>query len=271
MATLYRIKADGSGLHRLLGGSAAKLAGHRPSTAWPALSPDGRQVAFQSGNEPRYGDRRGQPQRQQPPSDRSRRIPDLVAGRHEDRLLGPQLPELTGGGLRHALRRNRLDTAWRETACPELVARRDEARLHLHHPRRMGSRTPVRHECRRNRPAPDRAGGGSHARMVSRRNQDRLPRRQDRRQRVGPVHVYVINANGTNLRRLPPPVSYKNYDCGPAWSPNGKQIAFTPINPFVDRHGSGGIYLMNPDGRHVAHLKGTSGAACGISWRRTPA
>jgi Tol biopolymer transport system component len=82
------------------------------------------------------------------------------------------------------------------------------------------------------------------------------------------VHVYVINANGTNLRRLPPSLSYKNYDCGPAWSPNGKQIAFSPTNPFVDRD-IGGIYLMNPDGRHVVHLKGTTGSACGINWQRT--
>jgi Tol biopolymer transport system component len=78
----------------------------------------------------------------------------------------------------------------------------------------------------------------------------------------------VINADGTNLRRLPPSVSYKNYDCRPAWSPDGKHIAFTPTNPYVD-HTSGGIYLMNPNGQHVVHLKGTTGFTCGISWQRT--
>jgi Tol biopolymer transport system component len=82
------------------------------------------------------------------------------------------------------------------------------------------------------------------------------------------VRVYVINANGTNLRRLAPYVSYKNQDCGPVWSPSGKQIAFSPVNPFVDPDTSG-IYLMNPNGRHLIHLKGTTGAICGISWQRT--
>ena len=85
------------------------------------------------------------------------------------------------------------------------------------------------------------------------------------------VHVYVINADGTNLRRLAPPVSYKKLDCSPAWSPNGKQIAFSPSGPNGDGSISGGIYLMNADGRNVVHLKGTTGFTCGITWQRTPA
>jgi Tol biopolymer transport system component len=84
------------------------------------------------------------------------------------------------------------------------------------------------------------------------------------------VHVDVINADGTNLRRLAPPVSYKNADCRPTWSPDGEHIAFSPTNPFVDAD-LGGIYLMNPSGRNVTHVKGTTGSACGISWQRTPA
>jgi hypothetical protein len=35
--------------------------------------------------------------------------------------------------------------------------------------------------------------------------------------------------------------------------------------------GTGGIYLMDADGRNLVHLKGTTGMTCGIAWQRTPA
>ena len=82
------------------------------------------------------------------------------------------------------------------------------------------------------------------------------------------VRIYVVDADGANLRRLPPSVSYKNQDCGPVWAPDGKRIAFNPSFPTGDG-GIGGIYLMNTDGGDVVHLSGTTNA-CGMSWQRTP-
>ena len=62
------------------------------------------------------------------------------------------------------------------------------------------------------------------------------------------MHVYVINANGTHLRRLAPRINYQYYGCGPTWSPNGKQIAFSRLSPFYPNNDArrGGVYLMDP-------------------------
>jgi Tol biopolymer transport system component len=78
------------------------------------------------------------------------------------------------------------------------------------------------------------------------------------------VRVYLMNADGSEQRRLPPHINYKNQDCNLAWSPDGTRIAFTPdITP------DGGIYLMNTSGKGVVRLKGTTGGdGCGISWQR---
>jgi TolB protein len=78
------------------------------------------------------------------------------------------------------------------------------------------------------------------------------------------VRVYLMKADGSEQRRLPPHIDTKNQDCNLAWSPDGARIAFTP-----DLTPPGGIYLMNTSGKDVVRLKGTTGgAACGISWQR---
>lgn len=76
-------------------------------------------------------------------------------------------------------------------------------------------------------------------------------------------HYHVMKADGTGLRRWPIRFDFKNQDCNLAWSPNGTTIAFTP-------HLAGGIELMRADGTGRVELAGTD-SACGISWQRMPA
>ena len=52
--------------------------------------------------------------------------------------------------------------------------------------------------------------------------------------------IYVVNRDGTNLRRL---TNHPSIDVTPTWSPTGNQIAFTS-----DRTGSPQIWIMNADG-----------------------
>jgi Tol biopolymer transport system component len=66
--------------------------------------------------------------------------------------------------------------------------------------------------------------------------------------------IYVINADGTGLRRL---TNNRVWDDGPAWSPDGRMIAF-----FSLRDGYSEIYVMNPDGsgqRNVSRIHGKRG------------
>lgn len=58
--------------------------------------------------------------------------------------------------------------------------------------------------------------------------------------RDGNSEIYVINRDGSGLRRL---TSHPAIDVTPTWSPTGKQIAFTS-----DRTGSPQIWIMNDDG-----------------------
>jgi len=58
--------------------------------------------------------------------------------------------------------------------------------------------------------------------------------------RDGNSEIYVINRDGSGLRRL---TNHPNIDVTPTWSPTGKQIAFTS-----DRTGSPEIWVMNDDG-----------------------
>jgi TolB protein len=58
--------------------------------------------------------------------------------------------------------------------------------------------------------------------------------------RDGNSEIYVINRDGSGLRRL---TNHPNIDVTPTWSPTGKQIAFTS-----DRTGSPQIWVMNDDG-----------------------
>jgi Tol biopolymer transport system component len=61
--------------------------------------------------------------------------------------------------------------------------------------------------------------------------------------------VYVMNADGSGLRQVVPVLSYVTGSVFPAWSPDGKQIAFT--HQLVDDNGNFAGYqigVVNADG-----------------------
>ena len=62
--------------------------------------------------------------------------------------------------------------------------------------------------------------------------------------------IYVVNRDGTNLRRL---TNHPNIDVTPTWSPTGNQIAFTS-----DRTGSPQIWIMNADGSEPQRITNES-------------
>jgi len=64
--------------------------------------------------------------------------------------------------------------------------------------------------------------------------------------RDGNPEIYVMNADGSDLRRL---TDNDATDQAPAWSPDGTQIAFVS-----DRDGNREIYVMNADGSEPQRL-----------------
>lgn len=64
--------------------------------------------------------------------------------------------------------------------------------------------------------------------------------------RDGNPELYVMNADGTNLRRL---TNHPAIDTSPTWSPLGHQIAFTS-----DRTGSPQIYVVGVDGAGLRRI-----------------
>ena len=69
--------------------------------------------------------------------------------------------------------------------------------------------------------------------------------------------IYVINVDGTDLRQL---TDHPAHDRWPAWAPNGRQIAFYSTR----NNNSGGIFLMDTDGKNVKEL--TDGDETYPSW-----
>jgi len=66
----------------------------------------------------------------------------------------------------------------------------------------------------------------------------------------GNPEIYVVNADGTGLRRL---TDDPLYDISPAWSPDGDRIVFARFKP-MDCATFSEIFLMNADGSNQAPL-----------------
>jgi len=65
------------------------------------------------------------------------------------------------------------------------------------------------------------------------------------------MDIYIINVNGTGLRRL---TDAPGYDAEGSFSPDGKQIVFTS-----SRDGDPDLYIMGADGSNVRQLTNTPG------------
>lgn len=76
-------------------------------------------------------------------------------------------------------------------------------------------------------------------------------------QRDGQTDIYVMNADGSAEARL---TTHPAHDGKPAWSPDGKQIAFES-----DRDGQPEIYIINADGTG-GERRLTTGGGWSPSW-----
>ena len=76
--------------------------------------------------------------------------------------------------------------------------------------------------------------------------------------RDGDPEVYLMNADGTNLRQL---TKNTHSDRSPSWSPDGTQITFQS-----DRDGDSEIFTMNADGTNVRQLTKNTHSDTSPSW-----
>src|SRR5206468_1029853 len=78
--------------------------------------------------------------------------------------------------------------------------------------------------------------------------------------RDGNDEIYVMNRDGTGVKRL---TNDPGEDAYPAWSPDGKEIAFQS-----SRSGNLDIFVMNSDGSNVRNLTNNPAADMAPSWSR---
>ena len=80
--------------------------------------------------------------------------------------------------------------------------------------------------------------------------------------RDGNPEIYVMNVDGSNVRRL---TNHPAGDVTPTWSPSGAQIAFTS-----DRTGQPQIYVMSADGTNLRRLTMADSYADRPTWAPAP-
>ena len=81
----------------------------------------------------------------------------------------------------------------------------------------------------------------------------------DRKSANGEPRIWVMNADGSNLRRLSAGGGAGDHE--PQWSPDGKRIVFSAY-----RGGVGQIYVMKADGSNEVNLSNTSSYELTPSW-----
>jgi Tol biopolymer transport system component len=73
--------------------------------------------------------------------------------------------------------------------------------------------------------------------------------------------VYTISSDGQSKRCL---TDSKSLNSGPAWSPDGKTIAYVTMNPPGSKKTDAGIYVVNPDGANKKMISNIM--AYGVLW-----
>jgi Tol biopolymer transport system component len=68
---------------------------------------------------------------------------------------------------------------------------------------------------------------------------------------VANANVYVVNSDGTGMRRLTDDLSYEGQ---PSWSPDGSRIAFVYVKDEGDGYSNYHIYVMNADGSNWVQI-----------------
>lgn len=81
--------------------------------------------------------------------------------------------------------------------------------------------------------------------------------------RGGSWDIYVMNADGTGTSRLTNDI-WDNLE--PAWSPNGKRIAFSSSRSYAEDDLGYAIYVMNGDGTSVSRLTDGPGNSFYPAW-----
>ena len=76
--------------------------------------------------------------------------------------------------------------------------------------------------------------------------------------RSGPGQIYVMNADGSDLKNITNTTSHER---SPAWSPDGSKIVFTS-----NRSGNQDIFAMNPDGTEQTNLSSNLGYDADAAW-----